>query len=74
MTMRQLISTDDTLHGALRFEGTRIGVAHIVREMELGATDTELVTVFDLTVAELDLARAWAEENRWQSYGSRRTG
>lgn len=62
--MPQIVQTDDVLGGDPRLENHRIGVHHIYqRYVNGGKTPEEIATSYDITVAEVHTALAYAFTN-----------
>lgn len=63
-TMPQIVKTEDVLGGDPRIEGHRIGVYHIYqRYVEGNETPEEIATSYDISVAEVHAALAYAFSN-----------
>lgn len=67
--MAEIVSTDDTLGGAPRIEGRRIGVHHIAkRVLDAGESPEQVAADYDLDIADVYRALVYyydhAEEMR----------
>lgn len=63
-TMPRIIRTEDVLGGDPRIEGHRIGVYHVYRRYVEGSdTPEEIATSYDISVAEVHAALAYAFSN-----------
>jgi uncharacterized protein (DUF433 family) len=51
------------LSGAPRFDGTRVDVASILLDLELGASVDEIVVSYGVTAEQVALAQEWARSN-----------
>jgi uncharacterized protein (DUF433 family) len=75
--MAEIVSTTDTLGGAPRIEGRRIGVHHVVkRVIDAGESPEQVAADYDLAIADVYRALAYyydhAEEMR-QAQAERQT-
>lgn len=61
--MAEIVSTPGVLGGKPRIEGRRIGVLHIVDQIQGGRTPEEMTTQFDLTLGEVYTALAYYHEH-----------
>lgn len=62
--MPQIVETEDVLGGDPRIEGRRIGVYHVYkRYVDGGETVESIATSFDVSVAEVHVALAYAFSN-----------
>jgi uncharacterized protein (DUF433 family) len=61
--MAEIVSTPEVLGGKPRIEGRRIGVLHVVDEIQSGRTPEEVTTQFDLTLGEVHTALAYYHEH-----------
>jgi uncharacterized protein (DUF433 family) len=61
--MAEIVSTPEVLGGKPRIDGRRIGVLHIVDEIQSGRTPEEVTTQFDLTLGEVYTALAYYHEH-----------
>ncbi|WP_318571251.1 DUF433 domain-containing protein [Salinigranum marinum] len=60
-TMPEIVTTDDVLGGNPRIEGHRIGVYHVYqRYVEGDDTPEDIATSYDISVAEVHAALAYA--------------
>lgn len=63
-TMPRIVHTDDVLGGDPRIEGRRIGVHHVYHRYTDGGESAEsIATSYDLSVAEVHAALAYAFDN-----------
>lgn len=63
-SMPQIVTTEDVLGGDPRIDGHRIGVYHVYqRYVEGGETPEEIATSYDISVAEVHAALAYAFSN-----------
>ncbi|WP_160134243.1 DUF433 domain-containing protein [Halococcus salsus] len=61
--MAEIVSTPGVLGGKPRIEGRRIGVLHVVDQIQGGRTPEEMTTQFDLTLGEVYTALAYYHEH-----------
>ncbi len=62
--MASIVSTEDTLGGAPRIEGRRIGVHHIVkRVVDAGASPEQVAADYDLEIADVHRALVYYYDN-----------
>ena len=61
--MAEIVSTPEVLGGKPRIEGQRIGVHHVVDEIQAGRTPEEMTVQFDLTLGEVYTALAYYYEH-----------
>lgn len=62
--MPRIVQTDDVLGSDPRIEGHRIGVYHVYqRYVDGGETPEEIATSYDISVAEVHTALAYAFSN-----------
>lgn len=58
--MTEIVSTEDVLGGAPRFEGRRIGVHHVVsRVIDAGEDPAQVAADYDIDVADIYRALAY---------------
>ena len=58
--MKSVVSDEEVLGGNPHLEGTRIGVVHVYRRYEDGETPEEIASSYDVTVADVHTALAYA--------------
>lgn len=62
--MSEIVSTDDTLNGAPRIEGRRIGVHHIAgRVIDAGESPEQVAADYDLAIADVHRALTYYYDN-----------
>jgi uncharacterized protein (DUF433 family) len=62
--MSDIVSTDDTLGGAPRIEGRRIGVHHVAkRVIDAGESPEQVAADYDLDIADVYRALAYYYDN-----------
>jgi uncharacterized protein (DUF433 family) len=61
--MAEIVSTPEVLGGKPRIEGRRIGVLHVVDQIQSGRRPEEVTTQFDLTLGEVHTALAYYHEH-----------
>lgn len=58
--MKEIVSDEDVLGGAPRLAGTRVGVLHVYRQYQDGASPEEVASKYDdVTVADVHNALAF---------------
>jgi len=63
--MSEIVATDDTLGGAPRIEGRRIGVHHIAkRVVDAGESPEQVAADYDLAIADVYRALTYYYDNR----------
>jgi uncharacterized protein (DUF433 family) len=63
--MSKIVTTDDTLGGAPRIEGRRIGVHHIAkRVVDAGESPEQVAADYDLDIADVYRALTYYYDNR----------
>jgi uncharacterized protein (DUF433 family) len=59
--MREVVADEDVLGGAPRLDGTRIGVHHVYRQYQAGASPESIASNYeDVSVADVHNALAFA--------------
>jgi uncharacterized protein (DUF433 family) len=61
--MSEIVKTESVLGGKPRIEGRRIGVLHVIDEIQSGRTPEEVTAQFDLTLGEVYTALAYYHEH-----------
>jgi len=62
--MKEIVSDEETLGGAPRLDGTRIGVLHVYEQYQDGETPEAIASKYDgVTVADVHHALAYVFDN-----------